>query len=597
MSKTLIIVESPKKAVAIQKYVGDEYIVEATMGHVVDLGKGGSKGIGIDVNNNFKPYYVILKDKIALLDNLIQEAEKSDEILIATDPDREGEAMAFHLQNRLETTRKPISRVEFREMTKTGIMAGIAARRPVNMDLFHSQEARRILDRIVGFMVSPYLINHYGPNLSAGRVQSVAVRMIADREKEIEDFVPDEFWNIFAKFRTPNQEEFTAKFSQKPTNKNAADTMITLLKRQEFYVSAISNQRKREKPCSPMTTASLQQYMARKFSFEPDHTMKIAQNLYENGYVTYIRTDSTRISDEALEPVRDWIVDHNFEVPKIANTYEVKSTAQDAHECIRPTNVKTNPDDCILAGDDKEVYKAIWQHFIGSQMNPSIWNTMHVTIRCRAIPKLTFTVSGKALDYKGYLEIFGPVDPGRIDIPALTEQDILTLVGEDSIKGEQKFTQHLPRFNDASILKELEDRQIGRPATYAEIIKKISTRHYVEKTGSTYRPTDLGKKITSILVDLFPFMEYGYTANLEKQLDEIAAGHINSVNMLKEFFVPFKIKLDQAYINNGGTICDKCGSPMILRTNSKDQSKFVACSSYPKCRNTKSYETNEEINA
>jgi len=587
MSKILIIVESPKKAAAIQKYVGEDYKVEATMGHVVDLGKGGSKGIGIDVNNNFKPYYVILKDKIALLDNIIQEAEKSDEILIATDPDREGEAMAFHLQNRLETTRKPISRVEFREMTKTGIMAGIAARRPVNMNLFHSQEARRILDRIVGFMVSPYLINHYGPNLSAGRVQSVAVRMISDREKEIEDFVPDEFWNIFAKFKTPNQEEFAAKFSQKPTNKNAADTMITLLKRQEFYVSAVANQRKKEKPCPPMTTAALQQYMSRKFSFEPDLTMKVAQNLYENGFVTYIRTDSTRVSDEALGPVRDWIVGHNFELPKVANTYEVKSTAQDAHECIRPTNVKTNPDDCILAGDDKEVYKAIWQHFIGSQMNPAIWNTMHVTIRCRAIPKLTFTVSGKALDYKGYLEIFGPVDPGRIDIPALTEQDLLTLAGEDAMRAEQKFTQHPPRFNDASILKELEDRQIGRPATYAEIIKKISNRHYVEKTGSTYRPTDLGKKITGILVNNFSFLGFDFTANLEILLDKIASGEVSRDIILKDFFTIFNSELMKVYKENMKFQCRKCGNPMF-DSNGKF-GKFYSCVN-PICKNTENYD-------
>lgn len=584
--KTLIIVESPAKAATIQKYIGDDYIVEATMGHMVDLGKGGSKGIGIDVNNNFKPYYVIMKDKISLLDSIIQSAGKSDEILIATDPDREGEAMAFHLQTRLETTGKPISRVEFVEISKAGVKAGIANRRPVNINLFRSQEARRILDRIVGFMVSPYLINYYGPNLSAGRVQSVAVRMIADREKEIDVFNPEEFWNISAKFSSQNNETFFAKFSLKPTNKDNANTMVDMLKKQEFYVSSVSNQKKKEKPPTPMTTAALQQYMARKFSFEPDRTMKSAQNLYENGYCTYIRTDSPRASDEAITAVRDWITENKFEIPKKPNEYEAKSSAQDAHECIRPTNVKNTPENSIFSGDDKEVYKAIWQHFVASQMNPAVWNTLHVTIRSRLVPRLTFTASGKALDYKGYLEIFGPIDPGKIEIPNLAEYDIVIL---SDIKSEQKFTQPPPRYNNDTILKELEKRQIGRPATYAEIIKKISSRHYVEKNGSTYRPTDLGKKITNILVDLFPFMEYEYTANMEKQLDEIAAGNINSVSMLKEFFIPFKKKLDEAYRSSGGTICDKCGSPMLVRTNSKDQTKFVACSSYPKCRNTKPF--------
>lgn len=589
--KTLIIVESPKKAATIQKYVGDDYVIEATMGHVVDLGKGGTKGIGIDVSNNFKPYYVIMKDKVSLLDNIIHSAEKSDEILIATDPDREGEAMAYHLQSRLETTRKPISRVEFREMSKTGIQHGISNRRPVNMKLFRSQEARRILDRIVGFMVSPYLINYYGPNLSAGRVQSVAVRMIADREKEIETFTPEEFWNITAKFKNGANEEFFTKFQTKLKDKDAADVMVSLLKRQLFYVSAVANQKKKEKPNAPLTTASLQQYMAKKFSYEPERTMKVAQNLYENGYCTYIRTDSTRIADDAIDSVRVWLKDNKFDIPTKPCVYEAKSTAQDAHECIRPTNVKTNPEDCLLAGEDKEVYKVIWQHFVACQMNPAIWSTKHVTIRTRNLnPKLTFTVSGKALDYKGYLEIFGAIDPGKIEIPNLTEGDIVVLTDNDAIKTEQKFTQHPPRFNDATILKELEDKQIGRPATYAEIIKKISHRNYVEKVGTTYRPTDLGKKITNILVELFPFMEYEYTANMEKQLDEIAAGNLESISMLKKFFEPFKEKLDQAYRNSGGTICDKCGSPMFIRTNSKDQSKFIACSAFPKCRNTKSYE-------
>jgi DNA topoisomerase-1 len=583
----LIIVESPSKADTIQKYVGKDYVVEATMGHMVDLGKGGPKGIGIDVNNNFKPYYVIMKDKISLLDNLIREAERSDEILIATDPDREGESMAFHLKNRLETTGKPISRVEFIEISSAGVHAGIANRRDINMHLFKAQETRRILDRLVGFMVSPYLINYYGANLSAGRVQSVAVRMISDRENEIEKFNPEEFWNIFGSFRTQNNEEFVAKYHGRTKDRDNADLLLKMIRNQkEFYVSSVSNQKKKEKPPPPMTTAVLQQHMAKKFFFEPDRTMRAAQNLYENGFCTYIRTDSTRISDDAMQPVRDMIVSLGFEIPKKPNLYAVKKSAQDAHECIRPTNIKNNPDQTILSGDEKVVYKAIWQYFVACQMNPAIWDTLTVNIRARMDPKISFTVSGKALSYKGYLEIFGDIDTSKIDIPNLIEGQILSLAGD---KSEQKFTQPPPRFNDASILKELEDRQIGRPATYAEIIKKISTRNYVEKKGSTYRPTELGTKITNILVELFPFMKYEYTADLEKQLDEIECGNLSSVSVLKEFFIPFKQKLDQAYISSGATICDKCGSPMSVRTNSKDQTKFIACSGFPNCRNTKPF--------
>ena len=582
----LIIVESPSKAATIQKYVGDDYIVEATRGHIVDLGKGGTGGIGIDIEKGFKPFYVIMKDKLGTLDTLIQASEKVDEILLASDKDREGEAIAYHVQNRLETSGKPMSRVIFNEITKKGISDGLKNKRPINMSMFRAQESRRILDRIVGFMVSPFLINFYGPNLSAGRVQSVAVRMIVDREQEITSFKPEEFWNIFAKFSTPNKETFVAKCTAKPKNKEQADTLVQAIKEQaEFFVNRIVSQEKREKPCAPLTTASLQQYMAKKYSFEPDKTMKIAQTLYENGFCTYIRTDSTRTSAEAITAVRDWIKE-KFDIPGKPNVYATKAAAQDAHECIRPTNIKNIPEDSILKGDEKDVYTAIWQHFVASQMCPAIWDTMQVSITASHNPKISFNISGKALKSPGYLEIFGDIDPGKIEIPNLQEQNIVVLTGDNAIKTEQKFTQPSPRYNDASIVKELETKQIGRPATYAEIIKKITARNYVEKQNNTYRPTELGKKITNILTNLFPFMEYKYTAELEKKLDDIESGDLEQLNMLKEFFIPFKEQLNKAYVSNGSTLCDKCGSPMTMRTNSKDQVKFMACSAFPICRNT-----------
>lgn len=582
--KKLIIVESPSKATTIQKYVGDEYIIEATRGHMVELGKGGTNGIGIDVDKDFKPYYVMMKDKIQLFDKLIQATEKCSEIMIASDPDREGEAIAYHIQARLESCGKPISRVEFGEITKSGVQQGIKDKHPININLFRSQEARRILDRIVGFMVSPFLMNFYGANLSAGRVQSVAVRMIVDREKEIENFIPEEYWNLQANF-TNGTTAFTAKFNKKISNKDEADQIINLLKeKKDFTVTSVKSIKKNEHPLPPLTTASLQRFMAKKHSFEPERTMRVAQNLYENGYVTYIRTDSTRIADEAIVSVREWIKENGFVVPKQIKKYTVKKSAQDAHECIRPTNINNSPENSILTGDDKDVYKAIWQHFVACQMMPAVWGTTNIVISDDS-GKLIFSISGRTLENKGFLEIFG-VDSEKADLPKI-EKDAVVSIIYDTIKSQQKFTQPVARYNNDSILKELEDRQIGRPSTYAELIKKISSRNYVEKKGNTYYPTDLGKKITDVLVKFFPFMEYEYSADMEKKLDEIALGNLNHINMLKEFFTPFKIRLTQAYVNNGSDVCEKCGSPMIIRTNSKDQSKFIACSNYPKCYNTK----------
>lgn len=581
----LIIVESPSKATTIQKYLGDEYHVMASMGHICDLAKGGKYGIGINVNDDFKPYYVLMKDKISLLDEMIAAAEKSDEILLFSDGDREGESIASHIKKYLVSTGKPIKRGRFNEITKSAILKAIKNADDIDLNLVKAQEARRALDRIVGFMVSPYLINNYGSNLSAGRVQSVAVRMIADREKEIDSFKPEEFWNISVKFKSPTNIEFTTKLQgAKITNKAAADLMIGNIKDQEFYVASVISSKKKEKPPAPLTTSTLQQYMAKKFSFEPDRTMSAAQSLYESGFCTYIRTDSTRISDEAVDDVRSWITDNKLDLPKKPNAYETKASAQDAHECIRPTNVKTLPNSSILSGDDKEVYAVIWQHFVACQMNPAIWNTLQVNIKSKQ--GLTFTTSGKALEYKGYLEIFGSIDIGKIEIPNLQENDILTLSDKNPIKADQKFTQPLPRFNNASIIKELEDKQIGRPATYAEIIKKITARNYVEKSGNNYKPTDIGKKITTILVNLFPFMDYKYTQRMEEQLDDIAAGKIDYVSMLNEFFIPFKAKLDAAYVSSGSTICAKCGGIMMTRSNPKDQTTFSGCNNYPRCRYT-----------
>jgi DNA topoisomerase I len=586
--KKLIIVESPNKIKKIKEILGDEYKVEASMGHIMDLAKGGTKGIGIDVNNNFKPYYTILKDKLAVVDNIINAAANVDEILLCTDEDREGHRIAYDLSQVLKSTGKPMFRAEFNEITKSGIEKGIKNKHEINMNIVRAQEARRILDRIVGFMVSPYLINTYGQGLSAGRVQSVAVRMIVDREDEIKDFKPEEYYNIHCKFLTNNKEIFIAKFEPKISTITDANNIISIIKeKNDFYVAKVQSQKKKEKPLPPLTTAKLQQYMAKKYGLDADTTMRSAQNLYENGYCTYIRTDSTRASDDAIKDVRKYLKEIKFDVPKTANIYAAKGSAQDAHECIRPTDISSTPENLFLSGNDKLVYTAIWQHFLASQMESAIWNTLSVKIVSRSDKKLSFKVSGKALEYKGFLEIFGNIELSKIEMPNLKENDNLFV---SDIKSEQKYTQPPPRYNNSSFLKELEDRQIGRPSTYAEIIKKISNRNYVEFNGTTYRATDLGKKITDILTNLFEFMQYDYTADLEKKLDEISNGNIELLNVLKEFFVPFKKKLDAAYVSAGNSICEKCGCPMVLRTNSKDQTQFRACSGWPKCKNNVSIE-------
>lgn len=583
----LIIVESPVKAKKIQQFVGNDYIVLSSSGHICDLAKGGQYGIGIDIKNEFKTRYLLMEDKVNILNNIINAAEKCDAILLGMDKDREGESIAMHLQRYLSSTNKPIKRIKFGEITKNSIIKAIEEKQDIDVNMCNAQETRRILDRIVGFMVSPYLIKYYGQNLSAGRVQSVAVRMIMDREKEIEKFKPEEFWNIFVKFKNNRDEKFIAKYQGRPKNKEQANTIVDKIKKnKDFFVLTAKSQKKKEQPPPPLTTASLQQYMARKYSFEPERTMTVAQNLYENGFCSYIRTDSTRISDEAIQSVREWIKENNFDLPKKPNIYKTNDTAQDAHECIRPTNIKTLPDSTILTDDEKNVYTAIWQHFVACQMSPAIWNTLNIVI-ASTNDTTTFSTTGKALEYKGYLDIFGNIDPGKIEIPNLNKNDVV--ISFDT-KTEQKFTQPPPRFNDATILKELEEKQIGRPATYAEIIKKITNRNYVEKNGSTtYKPTELGKKITDILINNFSFMDYDFTSNLELSLDKISSGKISKNSVLYDFFDKFNTELLKSYStkSENNFICRKCKNSM-LEYNGKFGKYFLCINVL--CKNTEKFD-------
>jgi len=585
--KTLVIVESPSKADKIQTYLGKDYIVMASKGHITDLAKGGKHGLGVDVDNSFKPRYVLMEDKLDILDNLLAAAKKADNILVASDPDREGEAIAWHLSERLEGTGKPIKRMVFNEIKKDKLLKAVKNVRDIDMNLFHSQEARRILDRLVGFMASPFLMNFFGPKLSAGRVQSVVTRMVIDREREIENFVPEDYWTIQTKLTTDAKDSFLAKYTGRITDVTTAEAIKKSLTANDYTISEVISEEEKKYPQAPLVTSTLQRLMSKIHSFGAERTMKAAQSLYESGYCTYIRTDSVRVGDEALQEVRQWLADNSHELPKKPYSYKNKDAVQDAHECIRPSDLTLLPGQnfAIIDSDEKIVYETIWKFFVASQMMPAIYDTLTVT--AHPVDDATYKVkaSGKALKYKGYMDILGIEDTNSIDIPSLTVGQKVQLTGKGALKMEKKQTQPPGRYSEDKLIKELVNKNIGRPATYADLLSKITARNYVEKKGNVYHATDLGKQITDELLQYFTFMDYDYTAKMEQQLDEIESGKINHIDMLKQFFPEFKKELDKAYLTHGSTLCSKCGNHMSLRTT-KTGDKFLGCSAYPKCKNT-----------
>jgi DNA topoisomerase-1 len=594
--KTLIIVESPTKADKIQKFLDDNYIVLSSKGHITDLIKGGNHGIGIDIDNNFKPKYVLLPDKVSILDKIMNIAKECDQILIASDPDREGEAIAWHLKNRLYDLGKPIKRFTFNEITEKAVTQSLNNLRDIDLNLFHSQEARRILDRIVGFSVSSFLMSIYGPKLSAGRVQSVVVRMIIDREMEIDSFKPEEFWTIKVNLTKDGNISFVTKYDGKILDKNTADTIASSLSNKDYIVSDILSDENKKFAPPPLITATLQQTMSKIYGITADRTMRAAQSLYENGYCTYIRTDSVRTEDDALKNLREWLKENKYDVSEKINVFKNKDLSQDAHECIRPTDLNVRPDTYELANpDEKKVYEAIWKHFVASQMKPAVFNTLKIVAHVKDNPKLKVKASGKSLKELGYLKVLDyNIYSSKIDIPNLSVGDNLKLFGNKPIKSERKFTQPPSRFSEADLIEELKKRSIGRPATYADILSKITSRNYVIKHGNVYRPTDLGKKIVKTLIDFFTFMDYNYTADLEKQLDHIAENKMKHIDMLSSFYQQFKSQLYNAYINFGSEICKKCNSPMLIK-ESKNKQKFWGCINYPKCNSSKSYNVSDYV--
>jgi DNA topoisomerase-1 len=583
---SLVVVESPAKAKTINKILGPNYVVRATVGHIMDLAtpKGG---LGVDVENGFKPKYQVLPDKADKVRAILDAARTADTIFIASDKDREGEAIAFHVASQLKKLGKPIKRAEFNQITSAAVKKGIANPRKLNQDLYDAQQARRVLDRIVGFMVSPYLGKKLGNKASAGRVQSVALRMVVEREREIQAFVPEEYWNITATLAKPKAKtkKFLAKYIKKVTDKKTAEKIKKDLEGAMYAVENVKAQDKSRPAPPPLTTSKLQQDAAARFKMSADRTMKAAQALYEAGYVTYIRSDSVRSDPAAVDTLREWLVAHGFggERPGSPNIYKNKDAVQDGHEAIRPTDVERLPPDAGLSGDRHNVYNLIWVRYVCSQMKPAVYATLDVDISTNVGHKLK--AEGKELKEPGWLIVgkeFAKKDKDVL-LPTLVVDDELILV-PPKVKAEQKKTQPPSRFNDGTLVKELERKEIGRPSTYASIIARISGRKYVKKIKAGFVPTELGCRVVDDLKDSFSFMDYKYTARMEKLLDKMSQGKLGYVEMLEEFFKGFKEEYRKAHNSQGmdaGIPCPECGSNMVVR-HSK-YGFFAGCIKYPDC--------------
>ncbi len=604
----LVIVESPAKAKTINKFLGSGYKVTASNGHVRDLPKSS---LGVDIENDFDPKYIQIRGKKDVVSALKNGASSAKNVYLATDPDREGEAISWHIANMLGLGIDDVSRIEFNEITKKAVTSAIEHPRKIDLGLVDAQQARRILDRLVGYKLSPLLWRKVKTGLSAGRVQSVAVRIICDREEEIENFVPEEYWTITANlYDSSKTHEFEAKFfgrdgkKQKVENKQQSDEILSAIKDKDFVIKSIKTGTKKKSASPPFTTSYLQQAASSKLGFTAKRTMLIAQQLYEGveigsegavGLVTYIRTDSTRVSDEALNAVREHIVKEYGEeyLPEKPNYYKKSKKAQDAHEAIRPTYIDHTPKSLksALSKDQYRLYKLIYSRFVASQMKPSLHETMSVTLDAG---DCTFKASGSRLLFKGYSAAYTAADDTAKDnlLPKLHEGEICPL---KSIVPQQNFTQPPNRYNEASLVRALEEKGIGRPSTYAPIISTIQDRKYIEKDGRALKPTELGVIVNKLMKDNFPdIVDIEFTADLESKLDDIENGGKEWKKLLTDFYGPFEKTLDEGYdkiekvklpVKESDVICEKCGRTMVFKSGRFGE--FLACPGYPECKNTK----------
>ena len=608
MADKLIIVESPAKANTIKKFLGGSTKVVASMGHVRDLPK--SK-LGVDIEHDFEPEYINIRGKGDLIKSLKKEAKNAKKIYLATDPDREGEAIAWHLATILKDDENKIVRVTFNEITKGAVKKAIKEPRSIDINLVDAQQARRVLDRIVGYKISPLLWKKVRRGLSAGRVQSVAVKLIVDREEEIEKFIPEEYWNIFVDLEDENsKKQFEAKFygkdgkKQEIHNKEEADEILKNIDKAKYVVQEVKKGEKKRNAAPPFTTSTMQQEASRKLGFTLKKTMSIAQMLYEGikidtrgtiGLITYMRTDSTRISEEARKAAKEHIVSTYGEEYYENRYYKTSKDSQDAHEAIRPTYAELKPDSIkdSLTKDQYKLYKLIYNRFMASQMASAVYNTMAVTIDANSY---TFKANGQSLKFKGFMTLY--VEGGEQKeeekgmLPNLEEKQEVKKI---KVNPKQSFTEPPPRYTEASLVKALEEKGIGRPSTYSPTITTILERHYIEKEQRQLIPTELGKVVNKLLIENFTdIINVEFTAKIENEFDEIADGKEQWKKMIREFYGPFKKELDKVEKNLehveieeevSDIPCEKCGRMMVYKYGR--YGKFLACPGYPECKNTK----------
>ncbi len=609
MSDKLIIVESPAKANTIKKFLGGSTKVVASMGHIRDLPK--SK-IGIDIEHDFEPEYINIRGKGDLIKSLKKEAKQAKTIYLATDPDREGEAIAWHLSKILEDETKKITRVTFNEITKTAVQKAIKEPRDIDINLVDAQQARRVLDRIVGYKISPVLWKKVKRGLSAGRVQSVAVKLIVEREEEIEKFIPQEYWNIYAKLQEPETKvQFEAKYYGKQGKKQEIHTeqevkeILKNTKNAKYKITEVKKGERKRTPAPPFTTSTMQQEASRKLGFTLKRTMSIAQGLYEGvripekgtvGLITYMRTDSTRISEEARKIAKQEIIKMYGENYYENRYYKTGKDAQDAHEAIRPTYIDINPESIkeYITPDQYKLYKLIYNRFMASQMKPAVYDTMAVNIKAN---DYDFKANGQHLKFKGFMTLYVEGTDEKEEqqegmLPDLKENQEVDLIKLDP---KQSFTEPPPRYTEASLVKALEEKGIGRPSTYSPTITTILERRYIEKEQKQLQPTELGKVVNKLLTENFTdVINIEFTAKIENEFDEIAEGKEEWKKMIREFYGPFEKEIEKVekelehveLVDEVSDVqCEKCGRMMVYKYGK--YGKFLACPGYPECKNTK----------
>ena len=607
MGQNLVIVESPAKAKTIGKYLGKNYIVEASMGHVRDLPK--SK-LGVDIEDNFTPKYITIRGKGELISKLKKAAKKADKIYLATDPDREGEAISWHLANILKISEDDACRIVFNEITKTAVKSSIKEARKINLNLVDAQQARRIVDRLVGYEISPILWKNVKWGLSAGRVQSAALKLICDREEEIKAFEAKEYWTVDCILKK-ERKKFPIKLTKyenkkiEINNEEEANKIIENLKGNEFKVHKVKKGKRVKNPLPPFTTSTLQQEASRKLNFITKRTMSIAQALYEGvdvkgygtvGLITYMRTDSVRISEEAQEKAIDFIKENYGDkyIPEKLRVYKGKKNIQDAHEAIRPSHIDITPEKAkeSLTPEQYKLYSLIWKRFIASQMESCVLNTNSIDI---VNGKYNFKASGSNIDFDGFMKIYDYTtedDENDVALPILEEGEVLDAA---SIEGKQHFTQPPARYTEASFVKLLEEKGIGRPSTYVPTISTILSREYVVREKKNLIPTELGFIVNNILSDYFKqIVDVDFTADMERKLDDIEEGNEVWTKVVEEFFAPLKVAIDKAEKEISKVViedkvsdvpCDKCGRMMVIKKGR--YGTFLACPGYPECQNAK----------